>query len=46
MITTLVVALITNAAFASLGYLKGYRTGYGEGKRAGYFRAHAEQVRQ
>ena len=46
MIEQLVVTLITMGICTFTGFLHGYKKGYGEGKRAGYFRAHAEQVRQ
>ena len=46
MIEQLVVTLLTVAICTFAGFLHGYKKGYGEGKRAGYFRAHAEQVRQ
>ena len=46
MIEQLVITLLTVATCTFAGFLHGYKKGYGEGKRAGYFRAHAEQVNQ
>ena len=46
MIETIVLTLITMASCTFCGVIHGYKKGYGEGKRAGYFRAHAEQVNQ
>jgi len=46
MIETLVLTLITVATCTFAGYLHGYKKGYGDGKRAGYFRAHSEKVSQ
>jgi len=46
MIETLVLTLITVATCTFAGYLHGYKKGHGEGKRVGYFRAHADRVNQ
>ena len=42
----LILTILSIATCTFAGFLHGYKKGYGEGKRAGYFRAHAEQVRQ
>jgi hypothetical protein len=42
MLQNAVLTLIAVPIFIFNGYLLGYKKGYGEGKRAGYFRAHQE----
>jgi hypothetical protein len=46
MIQELILLLLTVAFTAFVGMLHGYKKGYGDGKRAGYFRAHSEKVSQ
>lgn len=41
---TIVLALLSAGSFAFLGFLHGYKKGYGEGKIAGAFRTRAESV--
>jgi hypothetical protein len=45
MIQQAVLTLISIPVFMFTAYLHGYKKGYGEGKRAGYFRAHQEVSR-
>jgi hypothetical protein len=42
----LILTILSIATCTFAGFLHGYKKGYGEGKRAGYFRAHAERVSQ
>ena len=46
MIETVVLTLLTVGLCTFVGMIHGYKKGYGDGKRAGYFRAHSEQVSQ
>jgi hypothetical protein len=46
MIQEVILTLVTIAFCTFVGMLHGYKKGYGEGKRAGYFRAHSERVSQ
>jgi len=46
MIQTLILTIFTVGICTFTGMLHGYKKGYGEGKRAGYFRAHTEKVNQ
>jgi hypothetical protein len=46
MIQEVTLTLITVGMAAFVGMLHGYKKGYGDGKRAGYFRAHSEKVSQ
>ena len=42
----IILLLLTLAMVGFVGMIHGYKKGYADGKKAGYFRAHAEQVRQ
>ena len=46
MIETLILTIITVSFTTFVGMIHGYKKGYGDGKRAGYFRAHSEKVSQ
>jgi hypothetical protein len=45
MIEILILTILSIATCTFAGFLHGYKKGYGEGKRAGYFRAHQEVSR-
>jgi hypothetical protein len=42
MTEVLILTVLTVLTCTFAGFLHGYKKGYGEGKRAGYFRAHQE----
>ena len=46
MLEILILTTLTVASSFFAGLLHGFKQGYGEGKRAGYFRAHADRVNQ
>ena len=46
MIELIVLTILTVSTCTFAGFLHGYKKGYGEGKRSGYFKAHREQVTQ
>jgi ABC-type nickel/cobalt efflux system permease component RcnA len=46
MLEILILTILTVASSFILGMLHGFKQGYGEGKRAGYFRAYADRVNQ